>query len=337
MSRFKVAVVGSGAIGGLFASWLGTNPNSDISLSVLARGDTLKALNSSGLRLIQGEKILSIPVNATDNSSSIGHQDLVILSVKEPSLAQVMPAVQSLIGLNTLLLVAMNGIPWWFFEKFGGPFSGLSLKSIDPQGVLSSSIPVDQIVGSVLHASARVEAPGVVRHIAGNRLIIGWANNRGSSGLTSLRDLLCASGWDASVSDCIQKNIWYKLWGNMTMNPVSAITGATCDQILDDPLTRNFCSAVMLEAQSIGHLIGCSIDETPEVRHEVTRKLGAFKTSMLQDVEAGRQLEINALVGVVREIGQRVGIATPNIDALLGLVRLMGEGRGLYSKVEPLG
>lgn len=328
MTIQKVTIVGAGAIGGLFAAWLAKL--SDVSISVIARGETLKSFTHNGLQFSQGDQSYSIPIVATEDAGSLGVQDLVILAVKGPSLTQVLPQVKKLIGPQTLLLVAMNGVPWWFFDSFGGNFEGLKLKTVDPDGVLSDAVAVNQIIGCVLHASATAQGPGVIRHVAGNKLIIGTANNSESTRLNELKQLLDSSGWDVTISDCIHKNIWYKLWGNMTMNPVSAITGATCDRILDDPFTRQFCSAVMLEAQSIGNLIGCSINETPEERHEVTRKLGAFKTSMLQDVEAGRHLEIDALVSVVREIGQHVGVATPNIDALLGLVRLMASVRKLY-------
>jgi 2-dehydropantoate 2-reductase len=174
-----------------------------------------------------------------------------------------------------------------------------------------------------------VPQPGAVRHVMGNGLIIGEPQGGRSERVTRLSDLLARAGFTMTVSDHIQRDIWFKLWGNMTMNPVSALTGATADRVLDDPLVRAFCHAVMLEAKQIGARIGCEIDQTPEQRHEVTRKLGAFKTSMLQDAEAGRQLEIDALVGAVREIGQYLGATTPYIDALLGLVRLMAQVRGL--------
>ena len=331
MRSYKVTVIGAGAIGGLFAGWLGALDNPQIKLSVIARGQTLNALRTHGLRLIEEHANHTVMVNATDDSSSLGFQDLVILSVKSPALEQVVPHIQTLMGPNTLLLVAMNGVPWWFFDGFGGQYAGLTLRAVDPKGELAKKIPTSQVVGAVLHTSASTDAPGVIRHIAGNNLIIGMPSPDRVDQLTALGDLLQSSGWNITLSERIQKNIWYKLWGNMTMNPVSAITGVTCDLILDDPLVRAFCSSVMLEAKAIGNQIGCSIEQEPEERHDVTRRLGAFKTSMLQDVEGARPLEIDALVGVVSEIGHHVGIATPNIDALLGLVRLMAKGRGLYS------
>lgn len=335
MSHFNITIVGAGAIGGLFAGWLGGLPAGRVNLSVLARGHTLVALRSHGLRLEQGGEQRQVAVHATDDAAALGPQDLVVVSVKGPALAQVAPQVQALMGPNTRVLVAMNGVPWWFFHGFGGACNGLVLRAVDPQGVIAASIPSEQVVGAVVHASATAIAPGVVRHMAGNGLIIGTPHPDIGAGLAPLAELLQSSGWAVSVSDCIQKDIWYKLWGNMTMNPVSALTGVTCDRILDDPLVRGFCSAVMREAQAIGQQMGCTIDQHPEDRHAVTRKLGAFKTSMLQDVEAGRPLEIDALVGAVHEMGQHLGLATPNIDALFGLVRLMAQGRGLYPSTGP--
>jgi 2-dehydropantoate 2-reductase len=326
----KVAIVGAGAIGSLFAGWLGSLPTHSVNLSMVARGDTLQALRKNGLRLVQQETEHVVEVNATDDAENLGVQDLVIVSVKGPSLAQVAPAVNVLLGSHTQVLVAMNGVPWWFFQGFGGECNGLNLSSIDSLGTIAKSIPTTQVVGAVVHASAAMIEPGMVKHVAGNKIIIGLPQNKGTTELNPLTQLLQASGWTVSVSNCIQRDIWYKLWGNMTMNPISALTGATCDRILDDPLVRGFCTAVMLEARTIGDQIGCVIDQEPEARHAVTRQLGAFKTSMLQDVEANRPLEIDVLVSVVQEIGQHLGIATPNTDALLGLVRLMGQSRGLY-------
>jgi len=188
---------------------------------------------------------------------------------------------------------------------------------------------VQHVIGCVVHAASTSPRAGVVRHVMGNGLIVGEPRGGTSERVQSLASLLGRAGFAVTVSEHIQRDIWFKLWGNMTLNPVSALTGATADRVLDDPLVRGFVSAVMVEAGRIGERIGCGVDQAPEQRHEVTRRLGAFKTSMLQDVEAGRPLEIDALVGAVREIGQHLGLATPNIDALLGLVRLMAQVRGL--------
>jgi 2-dehydropantoate 2-reductase len=224
----------------------------------------------------------------------------------------------------------MNGVPWWFFDGFGGRYSGLRLDSIDPGGNIAEAISARRVIGCVVHATCSVAEPGRVRHGVGRRLIVGEPRGGDSERLTRVAALLREAGFEIETSPSIQRDIWYKLWGNMTMNPVSAITGATGDRILDDPLVHRFCLAIMEEAKTIGARIGCPITETGEDRSKVTRKLGAFRTSMLQDVEAGRPVELDALVSAVREIGGRVGVATPHIDILLGLARLQARVRGLY-------
>jgi len=224
----------------------------------------------------------------------------------------------------------MNGVPWWFFDGLPGACQGLALDSVDPGGRARAHIPSAQVVGAVVHLSASSPAPGRVRHGNGNALIIGQALGGVDERVQALAALLSDAGLSVTASDRIQREVWFKLWGNMTMNPVSALTGAPCDRILDDPLVRGFCSAVMLEAQAIGAAFGIPIDQDPEQRHAVTRKLGSFKTSMLQDLLAGRPLEIDALVAAVREIGAHLRLPTPSIDALLGLTRLMARERGLY-------
>lgn len=331
----KVCIVGLGAIGGTFAGWLGSRlPASEIHLSALARGATLAALQSQGLVLEPAPgagAAVHLPLPASEDPQALGVQDLVILAVKGPALPAVAPAVQALCGPHTQVLCAMNGVPWWFFEGLPGPAAGLSLQSVDPGAQLRSRIPAAQVVGCVVHLSSASPAPGVVRHGVGRRLIIGRPAGGTDSGVQALAALLQRADFEVTVSERIQRDIWFKLWGNMTMNPISALTGAPSDRILDDPLVRGFITAVMREAQHIGAAIGLPIEQSPEERHLVTRKLGSFKTSMLQDLQAGRPLEIDALVGAVREIGQHLGLATPNVDALLGLVRLMASERGLYA------
>jgi 2-dehydropantoate 2-reductase len=224
----------------------------------------------------------------------------------------------------------MNGVPWWFLQGFGGALSGTTLQSVDPSGVIAQHIPADQVLGCVVHSSCSVDMPSVIRHHFGNGLILGEPTGADTPRLRDLVALLGQAGFNASASAQIQKDVWYKLWGNMTINPISAFTGATTDVILDDPLVCGFVSSVMLEAKAIGEHIGIPIAQTPEDRHAVTRKLGAFRTSMLQDVDAGKPVELDALVASVRELGQLTGVATPFTDALLGLSRLHARGLGLY-------
>jgi 2-dehydropantoate 2-reductase len=253
-----------------------------------------------------------------------------VIAVKAPALQEVAKHIAPLIGPHTVVLTAMNGVPWWFLQGFGGAYANTPLKSVDANGVIAQSIPPAHIMGCVVHASCSLKGPAQVQHHFGNGLIIGEPSGKTSARSQALLDLLQRSGFDVTLSQQIQKDTWYKLWGNMTVNPVSAITGATTDKILNDDLVRQFISHVMLEAKAIGERIGIPIDQQPEDRHAVTRKLGAFKTSMLQDIEAKRAVELDALVSAVRELGQITGVATPFTDALLGLSRLHAQGLGLY-------
>ncbi len=330
----KIAVVGLGAVGGAFAGLLGTLPSSkNIQLSAIARGKALTALQTQGLVWTDASgQARQVALTASDDPADLGPQDVVIVAVKGPSLADVAPTIQKLLTPHTVVLVAMNGVPWWFFDGLGGACDGLKLSVLDPQGMIAKCIPTSQVLGCVVHFSAQSPSAGVVQNMKGNQLIIGEPAGGVSARAQALADCLSAAGFDVKVSSRIQQDIWFKLWGNMTMNPVSALTGAPCDQILDDDLVRSFCSAVMLEAQAIGARIGCDIAQAPEDRHAVTRKLGSFKTSMLQDVEHDRQIELDTLLGAVRAIGQHLQMPTPSIDALYGLTRLMARTRGLYPK-----
>lgn len=323
----NVCIYGAGAIGG----WIGhALARTGCRVSMVARGATLQALTREGLRLHQGGELTAQAVIASDSPAALGVQDLVVLAVKAPSLPGVAAGIAPLLGPDTRVLTAMNGVPWWFLHGFGGAHAGGQLLSVDPSGALGRAIPAAQVIGAVVHASCSVDAPGLVRHHFGRKLIVGEPSGRLTPRLQALAALLVQAGFDAPVSPHIQQDIWFKLWGNMTVNPISALTGATTDRILDDPLVLDFVSRVMLEAKAIGARLGISIDQQPEDRHAVTRQLGAFKTSMLQDVEAKKQVELDALVGAVRELGQLTGVATPFTDALMGLARLQARGLGLY-------
>jgi 2-dehydropantoate 2-reductase len=324
----KVCVVGAGAIGGFLGTRLALTGEADV--AALARGTTLVALRDHGWRLESDGQQFSAPAaRAADDPRELGIQDLVILTVKAPALPRLAPTLGPLIGAETLILPAMNGVPWWF--SIGLPaLSGQPLASVDPGGQIAASLPLAQVLGCVVHASASQREPGVALHRMGRGLIIGEPGGGESARVRTLAGLFTRADFEVSRSSNIRYDVWYKLWGNMTMNPVSALTGATLDLVLADDLLREVCSAAMREAALIGARIGCEVRESPEDRHAVTRKLGASKTSMLQDVEAGRALELDALVGAVREIGARVGVATPTIDALFALTRAFARVRGLY-------
>ena len=322
----KVCIVGAGAIGG----WIGTRlAAAGVTVSAVARGDTLVSLKSHGWRLQTADGLVRAPVaGVSAQPADLGVQDLVIIAVKGPALTAVAQGLAPLLNSQTIVLPAMNGVPWWFCK--GLPGFEQPLASVDPGGVIERAIGFDHVLGCVVHASTATTEPGLVQHKGGNGLIVGEAAGAKSERAQRVADLLARGGFDVKHSDNVRQDIWYKLWGNLTMNPVSALTGATIDRILDDPLVRAFCSQAMVEAQAIGSRLGCAIEEAPEARHAVTAKLGAFKTSMLQDAEAGRQIELDAIVGVVHEIGGRLDIPVPTIAAVLGLTRLMARGRGLY-------
>ena len=323
----KICIVGAGAIGG----WIGTRlALRGHAVSAYARGATLAALSREGWRLRQGGKLLQAAVSATDEARQLGPQDVLLIALKAPALPPLAAALQALIGPDTIIVTAMNGVPWWFFDGLDGRPS-LRLESVDPGGRMRDLLPARQVLGCVVHATCSTPEPGLVQHGFGNGLILGEAVGEPSMRAHAWVGTLKEAGFDATLSPRIQRDIWYKLWGNMTMNPVSALTGASSDRILDEPLIYAMCLRAMAEAAAIGARIGCPIAQSGEDRMAVTRKLGAFRTSMLQDLEAGKPLEIDALLGAVHEIGLQVGVPTPVVDGLLGLTRLLGATRGLYA------
>jgi 2-dehydropantoate 2-reductase len=326
----KITIYGAGAVGGLIAARLAQRNDQNHQVSLIARDRTLKAIRENGLLIHDQTGTHTVLLNAEEDPSRIGVQDVVILAVKSTALADVATQIAPLLGPETTVVTAMNGVPWWFFEGSEGSCANLRLQSLDPGGLLSRAIPVQQILGCVVHLSSSSPEPAVIRPGFGNRLVLGEAITGQPERLRRVVALLTAAGFDAEASSTIRRDIWYKLWGNMTMNPLSAMTGASADKVLDDPLVRDFCLKAMAEAAAIGNRIGCHIEQSGEERMQLTRQLGAFKTSMLQDAEAGRALEIDALVGAVREIGLQVAVPTPTIDALLGLVRLYARSHALY-------
>jgi len=323
----KIAIVGAGSIGGLIGTHLANAGR--VQVSTLARGATLQSLQAQGWRLRSPDGDLQTPARASDNPAELGMQDVVVLAVKAPSLAALAPRLGPLIGPHTVVVPAMNGVPWWFCDRVPG-FEGCRLSSVDPHGVLAQHLPPSQTIGCVVHASATTPEPGLVQHRVGRGLILGEAWGGRSPRVQALCDVLADAGFDATHSDQIRCDIWFKLWGNLTMNPVSALTGATMDQVLADPQLLAFCSQAMWEASRIGARVGCPIEQSPEERLAITAKLGAHKTSMLQDVEAGRPIELDAIVTAVHEIGTALAEPMPAISALLGMTRVLARRKGLY-------
>lgn len=328
----KIAIAGAGAIGGLFAARLASSAQGiadKTQISVLARGATLAAIQAHGLRLENAEGVReSVLVLASNDPAQLGVQDVVVIAVKTTGLAALVQSIGPMIGPSTVIVSAMNGLPWWFGQgRSPKPaWAQQPLNTIDPLGALEAALPSAQVVGCVTHLSASVPEPGVIRRGNGNRVLFGDPSlAQGmppSVRLIQVVRLFADAGFESVLVENIERDVWVKLWGNMTMNPASAITGATGDLLLDDDLVREFLSNIMREAAAVGERIDLPISMHPEERHAMTRKLGAFKTSMLQDAEAGRPLELDALLAAVVELGERVGVAMPYAKTLLGLARV---------------
>jgi 2-dehydropantoate 2-reductase len=313
----KITVIGGGAIGGIVAGRLA---RAGVAVNLLARGAHLDAIRSNGLAVIDDDERYTLNVTATDQPETLGVQDLLFICLKGPALTAAASSLKPLVGPGTHIVSVMNGVPWWYLNEFGGALAGQRLESVDPAGVVSSALPPSQASGCVVHISSSIAEPGVIRKGYGNELIIGPGSARTADRAAHAIDLLQRSKFDVVASNNIRRDIWVKLWGNMTMNPISAITRSTGDIILDDPLTESLVVAVMEEARRIGQEIGIELTMTTDARNAMTRKLGAFRTSMLQDVEAGRQLEIEAILGAPYEIALKAGIPAPFISVLYGLV-----------------
>jgi 2-dehydropantoate 2-reductase len=317
-SNGSITVVGAGAIGGLIAARLA---RAGVCVNVLARGAQLEAIRRDGLTVIEGETRYTVRVNATDDATTLGPQDQLFVCLKGQALVQAVASLAPLVGSKTHIVSAMNGVPWWFLNGFGGAHANERLESVDPGGAVSAVLPPAQASGCVVHLSSTIAAPGVIRKGNGNLMIVGASAPQLAERAEAARSLLAGAGFEVVAPASIQVEIWTKLWGNMTMNPISALTRSTADVILDDPLTEGLVATIMAEARAIGQALGIGITMTIEERQAITRKLGKFKTSMLQDVEAGRTLEVEALLGAPYELAQRTGVAAPALGMLYGMAR----------------
>lgn len=311
----RIGVIGLGAIGGWAGARLALGGHEVSALTREAASDDMLPL-----RLIDGGREEAVPIRRSGDAATLGVQNVLLVAVKAPALADAAEQAAPMIGPETLIVPMLNGVPWWFM-------GGERISSVDADGRIAAALPMEQVIGCVVHASVeRRDGAVVVRNSNGIRL--GEPAGGASARVEWLAAMFTAAGIEASVEADIRRTIWYKLWGNMTFNPVSALTLATADRILASEL-RPFVLACMAEAAAIGAAVGCPIAESGEDRLAVTAKLGAFRTSMLQDVEAGRAIELEALVGAPRELARRAGVECPNIDALYELTRLMAESRGL--------
>jgi len=300
----NITVIGAGSIGGWIAAKLALAGNSVRALSTSGPLETI-SLSEAGV------------TSEAEMTGFDGPADLLILAVKAPALAVAAATARPLIGDRTHILPMLNGVPWWL--------TGRPLRSVDPDGRIAAALPQDRVVGSVVHASCRRSTPGQVEVVHADRLILGEPDGGSSERVERLRDLFEDAGIRCDTSNGIRSAIWYKLWGNATINPLSALTRSTADKLLEDPAIRAFMAEAMDELASVGAAIGCPIAESVEDRMEVTARLGAFKTSMLQDVEAGRPIELEALLGASIEIARSLEIATPRLERIYAMTRLMAE------------
>ncbi len=328
----RLTVFGAGAIGGYLAAKLAAAGRVDLSL--VARGAHLAAIRAGGLRLIEGESDTSSPVRASDDPAALGVQDFVVLTMKAHSVAAALDSIAPLMGPDTAVVTMQNGLPWWYFYRHGGALEGTRIAAVDPGGVLWDRIGPERVIGTAVYVAAEVDAPGVVRHHSGTRFSLGEASGEKSERIVRLAEEMIAAGLQAPVRTDIRSEIWVKLWGNLSFNPISALTGSTLGEIVADPGTHAVARAMMVEAETIGGKLGVRFPVDVDKRIAGGGAVGAHKTSMLQDLERGRPMEIDALVTAVQELGRLVGVATPTIDTVLALVRRLATGRGCYSAGE---
>jgi 2-dehydropantoate 2-reductase len=323
----KVCIFGSGAIGGFLGARLA---RVGIEVSLIARGAQLEALRRNGLRLISDKDDFVVRPAATDSAAELGVQDAVIITLKAHSVPGCVAAMQPMLGPETMVVTAVNGIPYWYFHGHGGPFEGQVLRSVDPDATQWRGLGPERAVGCIVYPATEIIEPGVVQHLYGDKFPLGEPTGEKTPRVQAMSALFEAAGLRAPVLDRIRDEIWLKLWGNLSFNPISALTHATLGEIVADPQTRRLARAMMLEAQVIAERLGVRFRVDVERRIDGAGAVGAHKTSMLQDLERGRPMEIDALVTSVQELGRLVDVPTPTIDTVLAFVQQRARTAGLY-------
>lgn len=318
----KYTIVGAGAIGGYLGAKLAL-AGEDVTF--IARNRNLAAINAQGMTLVlpDGSRQQAKNVRAVQDPAEAGPQDVVMLTTKAHQVCELLPGLRSLFGPETMVVTMVNGLPWWYFEKMGGAYDGRQLTSVDPDGALAAGIEVNRLIGSIVYPAAELMEPGVVRVIEGNRFTLGELDNQRTPRIEALSKSMMAAGFKAPVSRDIRSEIWVKLWGNLTFNPVSALSHATLEDICRYPLTRELAARMMGEAQAVGEKLGVAFKVSVDQRIAGAEAVGAHKTSMLQDVEHGRALELEALVGSVVELARITDTPTPTIDAIYAVTSLL--------------
>ena len=326
----KLAIVGAGAIGGLIGAGLFEAGHE---VNLIARGEHLRAILEQGLGLVENGVARRFAIPATDDAAELGPQDGVILAVKATAVTDVCEAIQPLLDSKTFVVTAQNGVPWWYFYKSGGPHEGQRLASVDPQGKLWDRIGPERAIGSVLYPAVAIAAPGLIEvytHKSGNRMPIGEPDGSRSPRILALHEALVGAGFKAPVRPDIRTDIWVKLWGNLTFNPLSALTESTLGDFLADPDCRAVVEAMMREGEAVANALGITMPISMAKRVAGAKGIGSFKTSMLQDLESGRPMELDALVGAVAELGRLTNTSTPLINMIFALARQRAINAGCY-------
>lgn len=323
----KICIYGAGAIGGYMAAELAF---ADYDVSLVARGPHLAAIKSKGLKLIKDGQERTAKIKATDTPSELGPQDYVVITLKAHSVPPVVDAMKPLLGPSTAVVPAVNGVPWWYFYKLPGPWENRRLQSVDPGDKQWNGIGPERAIGCVVYPACEVPEPGVIQHYDGDRFALGEPDGAKTERIQKLSEALIKAKMKAPIRPRIRDDIWVKLWGNMTFNPLSILTLATLDVVTSDPGTRALVRAMMREGQEIGEKLGVKFAVEIEKRIDGANAVGAHKTSMLQDLERGRPIELDALLAAVIELGQLVGIKTPYCDAIFALARQRARVAGCY-------
>ena len=323
----KICIFGAGAIGGYLGAKLAAH-GTDVSL--VARGAHLDAMRTNGLRLIEETGETNVSVTASSDPQDLGEQDYLLITLKAHSVPPMVEKMAPLIGKHTTILSCVNGVPWWYFYKFGGDLEGTQLESVDPAGAQWNGFGPEKVLGCVVYPAAEVVEPGIIKHIEGNRFSLGEPDGQKSDRIVTLSRIFTEVGLKAPVRPRIRDEIWVKLWGNLSFNPISALTHATLDILCTDPSTRIVARNMMLEAQHIAEKLGVKFPIDVDRRIDGGAAVGAHRTSMWQDLDMGRPMEIDALVGSVKELGHITNTPTPTIDSVLGLIQMRGKMAGVY-------
>jgi 2-dehydropantoate 2-reductase len=318
----KFAIVGAGAIGGYLGTKLAL-AGEDVTF--IARRRNLEVINSQGFRLVRedGSEQHAANVRAVERMADAGPQDAVLITLKAHQLHEVVAQIPAMFGPQTVVVTMINGVPWWYFHRLAGPYEGRAVASVDPDGVIAAAIPAERVIGSVVYPAAELVAPGVVKLVEGNRFTLGEPGGERTPRIEALSKALMNAGFKAPIARDIRSELWVKLWGNLSFNPISALTHATLEEICNYPPSRELAAAMMREAQAVAQALGVVFKISLQQRIEGARAVGAHKTSMLQDVEHGRALELQALVGAVIELGEITGVPTPTITAIHAAVSLL--------------